>query len=80
MAHKLSDVVLRRTQLGTTGQPSESKLENVSILMAKELGWNETKRMTEINDVKSFYPSFLSSNKIEIHRDSKQTVNIHNHL
>jgi glycerol-3-phosphate dehydrogenase len=61
MANKLSDVVLRRTQLGTAGRPSESDLKNVSILMAQELGWNERKRKSEISHVRSYYPSFLSS-------------------
>jgi glycerol-3-phosphate dehydrogenase len=60
MAQKLSDVVFRRTQLGSAGLPSESSLTAVSGLMAEELGWDETRRKSEINDVKAFYPSFLS--------------------
>jgi glycerol-3-phosphate dehydrogenase len=60
MAQKLSDVVFRRTQLGSAGLPSESSLTAVSGLMAKELGWDEIRRKSELNDVKAFYPSFLS--------------------
>ena len=80
MAQKLSDLVLRRTQLGTAGYPSESNLTQASILMAKELGWDETKRKSELNDVKDFYPPFLSSKNIEIQRESERTSNFQNRL
>ena len=79
MAHRLSDVVLRRTQLGTAGQPSESDLIHVSTLMAQELGWSEETRKAEINDVKNFYPPFLSSKNLEIQNESLGTANIHYH-
>jgi glycerol-3-phosphate dehydrogenase len=72
MALKLSDVVLRRTELGTDGCPSEESLEETSTIMAKELGWDETRRKSEVNDVKNFYPSFLSSMKSEIQRVPEQ--------
>jgi glycerol-3-phosphate dehydrogenase len=61
MAQKLSDVVLRRTQLGTAGYPLESGLVKASFLMAKELSWSEARRISEIEDVGNYYPPFIFS-------------------
>jgi glycerol-3-phosphate dehydrogenase len=68
MAQKLSDVVLRRTQLGTAGLPSESSLTEASLWMAKEMGWDETKRKSEVAAVQDAYPSFLLSRNLETRR------------
>ena len=40
MAQHLGDVVLRRTGLGTLGNPGEAVLRRVARLMAVELGWD----------------------------------------
>lgn len=61
MAQKLSDVVLRRTDRGTAGIPSESSLTNTASIMGKELGWSGAKIMGEIEEVKQAYPSFLQT-------------------
>lgn len=47
-ARKLEDVVLRRTDLGTKGQPSAAALEACADLMARELGWDAVRRNREI--------------------------------
>jgi glycerol-3-phosphate dehydrogenase len=59
MAQKLSDVVLRRTQLGTAGYPLESDLVKASFFMAKKLGWSEARRISEIEDTRNHYPPFI---------------------
>ena len=41
MALHLEDVVLRRTDLGTAGNPGRDALEICARLMARELGWDE---------------------------------------
>lgn len=58
MAQKLSDVVLRRTDMGSAGIPPTSDLEAVSTLMGKELGWSAAKMGEEIEDVKRAYTLF----------------------
>jgi glycerol-3-phosphate dehydrogenase len=40
MAFHLTDVVLRRTDVGTAGAPSADVLDRVVAVMAKELGWD----------------------------------------
>jgi glycerol-3-phosphate dehydrogenase len=40
MAQRLSDVVFRRTDLGTTGHPGEACLRDCAQAMAQELGWD----------------------------------------
>ncbi len=60
MAMRLSDVILRRTDVGTLKRPHEDVLINISRYMAEELGWTEYRRQTEIQDVYNFYPHFLS--------------------
>lgn len=46
MAKRMTDVVLRRTGLGTTGHPGSVALDEVHSLMRHELNWSE-KRTTE---------------------------------
>ena len=75
MAQKLSDVVLRRTHLGTAGYPLESSVREVSILMAKELGWDEAKRKSEIDEFKDYYPPFLTSKNLPPAEESERISN-----
>ncbi|HEX9971761.1 MAG TPA: glycerol-3-phosphate dehydrogenase/oxidase [bacterium] len=51
MAQKLSDVVLRRTDLGTAINPGEAALKETARIMAAELGWDEAKMKREIEEV-----------------------------
>jgi len=55
MAQKLSDIVLRRTDLGAAGNPGKSTLKDVAQIMAKELGWNQIKIKQEIKEVEQIY-------------------------
>jgi glycerol-3-phosphate dehydrogenase len=55
MAQKLSDVVLRRTELGTTGHPGDEALWSCVALMAAELGWNRQRVDQEVAEVCSIY-------------------------
>jgi glycerol-3-phosphate dehydrogenase len=47
MAVRLSDVVLRRTDLGTAGPPAAADLQAAAAAMASALGWDERKTSTE---------------------------------
>lgn len=51
MAQKLSDVVFRRTDLGTAGHPGNDALNTCTKIMAHELGWNEQKMKKELDEV-----------------------------
>ena len=55
MALKLSDVVFRRTDLGTAGCPPRSHLEGAALLMGGELGWSAETREREIREVMGTY-------------------------
>jgi glycerol-3-phosphate dehydrogenase len=55
MALRLSDVIMRRTELGTADRPTESCLEWCANLMGAELGWDEDRKRREIEEVKAYY-------------------------
>jgi glycerol-3-phosphate dehydrogenase len=49
MALTLSDVLLRRTELGTIGAPSQAALARMADLMASELGWSDAETSRQID-------------------------------
>ncbi len=55
MALKLSDVVLRRTDLGTAGNPGQRTLRSVAQIMADELGWNKARMQQEVEETMALY-------------------------
>jgi len=58
MAVKLSDVVFRRTDLGTGGPPAEEALEVCAMLMACELGWDSGRAERELREVSTVFSQF----------------------
>ncbi|MCB1303285.1 MAG: glycerol-3-phosphate dehydrogenase/oxidase [Leptospiraceae bacterium] len=50
MARKLSDVLQRRTGLGTLGMPSTSVINKVAAIMQKQLKWSAAKVRAEIKE------------------------------
>ena len=58
MAQKLSDVVLRRTALGSAGRPPSASLHAAEEVMATELGWDEKRRQQEMADVQRAWTWF----------------------
>jgi glycerol-3-phosphate dehydrogenase len=56
MACRLSDVVLRRTDLGSGAVPSREALERCAALMAEELHWERSRVEREIAEVYRSYP------------------------
>lgn len=59
MACRLSDVVLRRTDLGTGAFPGERSLRACATLMANELKWDANRIEQEITAVSNEYPKWL---------------------
>ncbi len=57
MAHKLGDIVFRRTELGTRGHPGDNALQACVDLMASELGWDNSRVEQEVKDVKVAFPN-----------------------
>ncbi len=55
MALKLSDVILRRTGLGSAGKPETPNLLRCADFMADELDWDDNKKTKEINEVEAKY-------------------------
>jgi glycerol-3-phosphate dehydrogenase len=55
MAHKLSDVILRRTELGTAGRPGNETLRACADIMSAELGWSPSKTRQELQEVNDIF-------------------------
>jgi len=57
MAQKLGDVVFRRTELGSGGDPGDDLLRFSADVMGRELKWSQTKKDRELAEVKRvFFP------------------------
>jgi glycerol-3-phosphate dehydrogenase len=50
MAHSLTDIILRRTGIGTLGNPGIPVLNSVAEVAARELGWDDARRSAEVNE------------------------------
>lgn len=55
MALKLSDVVFRRTELGSAGNPGDESLKSCATIMATELGWDKARVQKELEEVRNVY-------------------------
>jgi glycerol-3-phosphate dehydrogenase len=55
MAQTLSDVIFRRTGLGTLGWPGRDLLERCARVLAGEFGWDPQATAREINEVETVY-------------------------
>lgn len=53
MVQKLSDVVFRRTNLGTAGNPGSESIIECAGLVGRELGWDDERIKREIDEVNS---------------------------
>jgi glycerol-3-phosphate dehydrogenase len=56
MAQKLADVVFRRTDLATGGDPGELALQTAASLMARAMSWNASRIEKELAEVNSVFP------------------------
>ena len=53
MAQKLADVIFRRTDLGTAGDPGHEAVSTCAEIMAPELGWDRKRISQELSEVDS---------------------------
>lgn len=59
-ARTLTDVVMRRTELGSAGHPGDAVAEAVAATCARELGWSEARVHTELALLHGAYPGAAS--------------------
>jgi glycerol-3-phosphate dehydrogenase len=55
MAQKLSDVIFRRTDLGSGGHPGKAALDATAKTMAQDLGWTDARVRKEVKEVEAAY-------------------------
>lgn len=56
MAVSLADVVFRRTDLATGGNPGEAALQECGELLASELNWDESTLASQLDKVRAGFP------------------------
>lgn len=55
MAQTLSDILMRRTDLGAAGMATDQQIKNVAEILTKELGWSSLRRKQEIQSYRQLY-------------------------
>lgn len=60
-AQRMSDIVFRRTELGTAGHPGSAALDELQALLATELGWSEQRTSAERAIVEHELARFLAT-------------------
>ena len=55
MALTLKDLLVRRTGMGTLGNPGDGKILKLAELAAKELNWDETRKELEIKEAEKLF-------------------------
>ena len=58
MVHKLSDIVFRRTDLGTGGHPGDEVIRECADILAQKKGWSPERKQMEIDVVNARFPDF----------------------
>jgi glycerol-3-phosphate dehydrogenase len=60
MAQRMTDIVFRRTELGTDGHPGVAALDELQALLSQELGWSEQRSREERGLVEREMERFLA--------------------
>lgn len=55
MAQKLTDVVFRRTELGSSGNPGENALKACADIMERELDWDKARTQRELDETRAAF-------------------------
>lgn len=58
MVLKLSDIVFRRTDIGTGSHPGDEVISECADIVAQKLGWPPERRQMEIDEVNAQFPDF----------------------
>ena len=62
MAITLSDVILRRSNIGAAEEPEETILKRIADVMARELDWSEDDKHAQLTRVRQFFAPLKSEN------------------
>ena len=62
MALKLSDVIFRRTEAGTLGNPGQGFIVNCASIVSQELGWDRETVESEIGEVEKVFKNISGNN------------------
>lgn len=54
-ACRLTDLVVRRTDLGSLGNPGEAALRSCAEIAAAELGWDDVRRLDELSNARKVF-------------------------
>ena len=60
-AHRMGDIVFRRTELGTDGHPGKPALDELQRLLGAELGWSEQRSAEERASVERELERYLAA-------------------
>lgn len=60
MAQRMTDVVFRRTELGTAGHPGSSALIELQQLLAREFQWSHQRAADELAEVEAQFSRYLA--------------------
>lgn len=60
MAHRMTDVVLRRTGMGTDGHPGAAALDEMQDLLRRELSWSEARVAEERARLEQHFERYLA--------------------
>jgi len=67
MVQTMSDVVFRRTELGTGGHPGETTLEEIATFMQQTMGWSAKRTADERRLVDAQFERFLATTEHQRH-------------
>ncbi len=70
MARSLKDILLRRTGIGTLGDPGTAVIKQVAKIAGKELQWTSRQMQKEIDHVRKFFEIPKPSNRGKVKKDA----------
>ncbi|MCB9107466.1 MAG: glycerol-3-phosphate dehydrogenase/oxidase [Anaerolineales bacterium] len=75
MAQKLTDVIFRRTEIGSAEHPGETVVRLCAETMQVELGWSQTQTVQEITEVNErFIPGYYGNYKTRMGSSTVQQI------
>jgi glycerol-3-phosphate dehydrogenase len=60
LAQRMTDIVFRRTELGTAGHPGTAALIELQLLLKRELGWSDQRAAAELAAVETQFERYLA--------------------
>jgi len=61
--YNLSDLLLRRTDIGSLGKPKDKTINFCAAFMAREMRWSTEKKQNQINSFLKYYDRFSPNKK-----------------